>query len=383
MSKHLSRLLPYQGADADLLADRIAKVADHPNIEVFLSSQAEEIRGFLGNFRVTITSQNGSSQSRDIGVGAIIVATGFDLYDIKQNPKYGRPEAENILSAVEFEDKLIADKLETGSGQPPKSIALIHCAGREELGYCSRACCTYMLRYAKTIKEKFQDMEVLEVYSDLCLPNKNDQAFLETVKDSGVKFVRTEGDVELKEQSGRVEVAFTRAGEKQSFKADMAVLAPGFVPSRSTEEIAAKLNIPLDESGYFKELHQILDPVATPAEGVYIVGCASGPKNIPESIIQAQAAAGKIFAGLIPGRTIKTEAKVAEVREEFCTGCQTCLTVCFYGAISFSQTKGVSMVNEAICRGCGSCVGSCPSGAIRAKHFTDYQIFREIMSALR
>ena len=383
MAKHLSQLLPHQGADADLLSDRMAKVADHPHIEVFLSSQADEIRGFLGNFRVTITSQNGSSQSRDIGVGAIIVATGFDLYDIRQNPRYGRADAENILTALEFEAKLTADNLETSSGQRPKSIALIHCAGREEHGYCSRACCTFMLRYAKTIKDSFPDMEVFEIYTDFCLPNKDDQSFLGTVKDSGVKFVRTEGDVELKEQSGGVEIAYTKAGEKQSLKTDMAVLAPAFIPARSTAEIAAKLNIPLDETGFFKELHQILDPVATPAEGVYIVGCASGPKNIPESIIQAQAAAGKIFAGLIPGKTIKTEAKVSEVREEFCTGCQTCLTVCFYGAISFDQTKGVSKVNEAICRGCGSCVGSCPSGAIRAKHFTDYQIFREIMAALR
>jgi heterodisulfide reductase subunit A2 len=143
------------------------------------------------------------------------------------------------------------------------------------------------------------------------------------------------------------------------------------------------LNIPLDRTGFFKEIHEILDPVATPAEGVYIAGCALGPKNIPESMVQSQAAAGKIFSGLIPGKKIKPEVKVSEIVEEFCTGCQMCLSVCFYGAISFESNKGVSVVNEAICRGCGNCVGSCPSGAIRSKHFTYPQLYQEILASLR
>jgi heterodisulfide reductase subunit A len=126
----------------------------------------------------------------------------------------------------------------------------------------------------------------------------------------------------------------------------------------------------------------MLDPVSTPIEGIFIAGCASGPKNIPESIVQSQAVSGKILSSLIPGKKLEPEVKVSQINEKFCTGCQTCLSVCCYGAISFDEFKGVSVVNEAICRGCGSCVGSCPSGAIFSKHFTYKQLYQEVLEAL-
>ena len=172
-------------------------------------------------------------------------------------------------------------------------------------------------------------------------------------------------------------------GKKDSIAVDMAILAPAMVPSEDTSKLAEILNLPLDETGFFKEVHEMLDPISTPIEGVYVAGCALGPKNIPESIIQSQAASGKILSSLIPGKKIEPEVKVSEIREEFCTGCQTCLSVCFYGAISFDEYKGISVVNEAICRGCGSCVGICPSGAIRSKHFTYPQLYFEVLQALR
>jgi heterodisulfide reductase subunit A len=163
----------------------------------------------------------------------------------------------------------------------------------------------------------------------------------------------------------------------------MAVLAPAMEPAEGSDRLARMLNIRLDETGFFKEAHALLDPIAAPIEGIYIVGCASGPKNIPESIVQAQAAAGKILSALVPGRKIEPEVKVSEIHEDLCTGCQTCLTVCFYGAITYDKFRGVSVVNDAICRGCGSCVGSCPSGAISSHHFTTRQLYRETLEALR
>jgi heterodisulfide reductase subunit A len=383
MAKHFHRLLPCQGENPELIADLITRVSGHPYIDVHTSSQVVDIKGFLGNFRATISSGDNQANNRDIGVGAIIVATGFQLSDVKDHPRFSQAADDNILSALDFEAMMNTDKVTCKNGQAPGSVALIHCAGREERGYCSKVCCLYLLRYAQYLREKLPETEVLEFYSELCLPHKDDQAFFDEAKAKGVRFIRTENDVELSSRTGRIEVAYTSSGKRKTESVDMAVLAPAIIPSDSCRDLASMLNIPLDETGFFKEIHEILNPVATPAEGVYIAGCASGPKNIPESIIQAEAASGKIFASLIPGRTIKTEAKVAEVRQEFCTGCQTCLTVCFYGAISYDKTRGVSEVNEAICRGCGSCVGSCPSGAIRAKHFTDYQIYREILEALR
>jgi heterodisulfide reductase subunit A len=225
-------------------------------------------------------------------------------------------------------------------------------------------------------------VDVTEFYVDLCLPHKTDQEYFEEAKNKGIRFVRTEG-VKVKGKKEGIEIEYKTEGKTATIQADMAVLAPAMIPSEDTSKLAGMLNIPLDKTGFFKEIHEILDPVSTPIEGVYIAGCALGPKNIPESIVQSQAASGKIFSSLIPGKKIEPEVKVSIIREEFCTGCQTCLSVCFYGAISFDPVKGVSVVNEAICRGCGSCVGSCPSGAIRSKHYTYPQLYREVFEALR
>lgn len=382
-SKHLHQLLPHQGTSPDLILNKIAAVEENPAITVITSSEVTDIRGFLGNFEVTITGNDGTSSSRDLKAGAIVVATGFELFDIQKTERYGRGKLKNVLTSLEFEAKMKSGEIALENGETPGSVALIHCAGRKESGYCSKTCCLYLLRAASFIKDQLPETEVLEFASDLCLPHKDDQDFFEEAKKKGVRFLRPEDEVALSDKDGRVEIAYTTGGKRETQTADMVVLAPAMIPSPSTRGLADKLNIPLDESGFFKEVHELLNPVATPVEGVYIVGCASGPKNIPESLIQSQAAAAKIFASLIPGQTIKTEARVCEVRAEFCTGCQTCLTVCFYGAISFDEFKGVSVVNEAICRGCASCVGSCPSGAIRAKHFMDGQIYREVVEALR
>jgi len=172
-------------------------------------------------------------------------------------------------------------------------------------------------------------------------------------------------------------------GNRNESSTDMVILAPAMEPADGTEALADLLNIPLDETGFFQEIHYHLNPVATSIEGIYIVGAAHNPKGISESIVQAQAAGGKILTRLIPGEKIIPEVKVSKISEDFCTGCQTCLEVCCYGAISFNEVKGVSVVNEAVCRGCGNCAASCPSGAIHAKHFTTPQLYQEMIEAIR
>jgi heterodisulfide reductase subunit A len=381
-ARNIARLLPHQGTDPDLVTGKIAALEDHPSVQILLSSEVTDVRGFLGNFEITVSSDNGAS-STAVKAGAIVVATGFELYDIGRVEPFGKSGTKNVLTALEFEAMMRSGEIVLENGDKPKSVALVHCIGRKECGYCSKTCCLHLLRAAHALKDRLPETEVLEFFSDLCLPHKDDQEFYESAKKKGIRFIRTDSEPKFKDKTNQWEITYSSAGETKTQAVDMLVLAPATMPAASTPNLAEKLNIPLDEKGFFKPAHELLDPVATPGEGIYIAGCSSGPKNIPESLVQAQAAAGKIFAGLIPGRTLKTEARVCMVREEFCTGCQTCLTVCFYGAIRFDEFKGVSVVNEAICRGCGSCVGSCPSGAIRAKHFTDDQIIREVVEALR
>jgi len=383
MAGKLSKLLPYQGSELSSVEAKIKQAQDNANIEIFTSSEVSDVRGFLGNFDITISSHGESSEARKIQAGAVVVTTGFGLYDPGNDSQYGLGQIDNVITALEFEEMLGKDKLLLKSGKPPKSVALIHCIGRKELGYCSKVCCLYSIKFAHRIKDMSSDMDVTELYMDLCLPHKSDQAYFDEAKEKGIRFIRSGEDVLVKNKGTQIEVEYDRDGQKDSITVDMVVLAPAMVPSEGTTALAEMLNIPLDKTGFFKEIHEILDPISTPIEGVYIAGCAVGPRNIPESIVQSQAASGKILSSLIPGKKIKPEVKVSEIREDFCTGCQTCLSICFYGAISYDPIKDVSVVNEVICRGCGSCVGSCPSGAIRSKHFTYPQLYREVLEALR
>jgi heterodisulfide reductase subunit A len=382
MAKGLSGLLPHQGTGLSLIEEKIKSAENNANIEIFTSSNVMDVRGFLGNFEVTISSADTNGEEKKIQAGAIVVATGFRLYDVKEKPQLGYGKLDNVLTALEFEEMINSGKVLLKNGDVPKSVALIHCVGRDERGYCSKVCCLYSIKYAHYLRDNLPDAEVIDLYTDLCLPHKADQKYFDEAKNKGVRFIRSE-EFELEEKKNRIEVSYKTDGKENAFSVDMVVLAPAMVPTEDTPLLAKMLNIPLDEKGFFKEIHEILNPVATPAEGIFIAGCALGPKNIPESIVQSQATSGKILSSLIPGKKIRPEVKVSEIREEFCTGCQTCLSVCFYGAISFDSFKGVSVVNEAICRGCGNCVGSCPSGAIRSKHFTYSQLYQEVLAALK
>ena len=378
----LSQLLPHQGTNLSAIQEKIEKIKNHENIEVFTGHEVEDIRGFLGNFEVNIQNSDQKDSSTEFLVGAVVVATGFDLWSSEDMATYGYGEIDNVVTSLEFEDMIGADKIQLKNGKTPQSIALIHCVGRKEKGYCSKVCCLYSIKFAHQLKEKLPKADVHEFYSDLCLPEKKDQEYFEAVKDKGVHFIWSD-DIKIKKKEGKILIEYqTNSKKKESVEVDIAVLAPVMVPSDGSKRLAEILNIPLDETGFFKESHSMLDPVSTPIEGVFIAGCASGPKNIPESIVQSQAASGKILSSLIPGKKLEPEVKVSQINEKFCTGCQTCLSVCCYGAISFDEFKGVSVVNEAICRGCGSCVGSCPSGAIFSKHFTYKQLYQEVLEAL-
>jgi heterodisulfide reductase subunit A len=382
MAAKLSQLLPHQGTGLSVVQDKIEKIKNNKNIIVLTECEVAEVRGFLGNFEVGIQGRGQGATPREIKVGAVVVAVGFDLWDSFDPAFYGYGEIDDVITALEFERLNASGELLLKNGKPPRSVALVHCVGRKERGYCSKVCCLYSLKFAHQLREKQPPVDVYELYTDLCLPEKADQEYFEDAKKHGVRFIRSD-EIKVTKKDGRIRIeTAAQAGKKEALEVDMAVLAPAMVPAKGSDQLARMLNIRLDETGFFKEAHSLLDPVAAPIEGIFIVGCASGPKNIPESIVQAQAASGKILSSLVPGRKLEPEVKVSEINEELCTGCQTCLTVCFYGAISFDRFKGVSVVNEAICRGCGSCVGSCPSGAISSKHFTYRQIYQEVLEAL-
>ena len=163
----------------------------------------------------------------------------------------------------------------------------------------------------------------------------------------------------------------------------MVILSPAIEPSIDASRVAEITGVSQGDKGFFAEEHEKINPVSTSTEGVFIVGCAQGPKNISETLVQSEAASGKILSSLVPGRKIQPEVKTSQISEAFCIGCKTCLSVCSYGAITFDETKKVSVVNEVICRGCGNCVAACPSGAASIKHFKFNQLYQEIKEAVK
>jgi len=377
---HLKEIMPRQGISLNILHQKIAEVNENENIKVMTNTVLDKIVGFMGNFEIELKDTNDKSDSIELLVGAVVVANGSGIFNSKSLKEFNYQSDDDVLISSELEVMLSREgKIALKSGKQPASVGLIHCVGRKEVGYCSKVCCNYMLKISHYLKEQSSKIKITHYIKDLCLPNKEDQQYYEKIKESGVDFVRIT-DIALK---GTI-LDFTEiSGEKKQGKHDLVVLAPAMIPSADAKDLSELLSIDLHETGFFQEAHLKINPVSTNSDGIFIIGSARGPCSITDAIMQAKAAAGKIFTQLIPGQKIIPEVMVSEILEAYCTGCQTCLQVCGYGAIYFDEDKGISVVNEAICRGCGNCVGSCPSGSIRTRHFTNPQLYQEVKEAVR
>ena len=172
------------------------------------------------------------------------------------------------------------------------------------------------------------------------------------------------------------------SGQDIEVPADMVILMVGTEAREDAKEVAHQVGISMCGNAFFIEKHPKLDPVATTTNGVYIVGSCQGPKDIPDSISQARAAAARILGTIAQG-SVTVEVTTANVNEELCCGCQTCIKVCPYTAISFKEEEKVSFVNEILCKGCGTCGSACPTGAITCRHFTDRQLINQIEGLMR
>lgn len=365
--------------EPDHTAKKVESVLENPDIKVFLNTEVRSVIGFLGNFEIELVSRENDAET-EITSGAIITATGCDLYDPALSDDFSYSASDDVYTTLEISGMLSSeDGIELRSGKTPETVALIHCAGRDEMNYCSGICCTAMMKTACLLKARFTDISVTEFHRDICLPPDRGQELYTSATEAGVDFIR----VESTGISGN-SVSFTlKDGREEKRSFDMIILAPALIPSPDTVDLADLLGILLDETGFFQEAHGMTNPSGTTTDGVFITGTAHGPKNIPDSMQFARASAGQILTKLIIGEKLIPEVAVSEILEAYCTGCGNCLDVCVYGAIYSDDAKGISVVNEAICRGCGNCFGSCPSGALRTKHFTNTQLYREVDEALR
>jgi heterodisulfide reductase subunit A len=382
-----SKLFTNMESGSGLIAQEIQNLLGSKNIEVLTDSEVEQILGFLGNFEVKVVKK-AEDKELDFNVGAVVLATGFELFDPANLPQYGYGKLDDVYTSLEFEEMNLPEgpaggKVLLKNGKPPQSVAIIHCVGREEKGYCSKVCCVYSLKFDRMLKDQLPKVRVTHLYSDLCIPGKTFQRFYEDTRGLGAEFVRSDKTEVSRDGQGLNIKYETETGGKGELAADMVILLPAMEPSGDTGKFAGMLNIPRDDKGFLAEEHQLLGPVASAVEGIFVIGGARGPQSIAESIVQSEAAAGKILSALVPGRKLELEVRVSQISASFCTGCKTCIDVCPYGAISFDEDRRISVVNEVLCHGCGSCAAACPSGAASLKHFTFPQLYQELKEVLR
>lgn len=327
----------------------------------------------------------------EVDVGSVVLASGFKAFDPKRIPAYGYARLPNVITALEFE-KLVNASSPTGgkillaNGEEPKSVGIIHCVGSRDENYnefCSRVCCMYSLKFAHLIKEK-TNAEIYDFYIDMRCFGKGYEEFYHRLLEEGTKFIRGRvsevTDIALTEkEEGKliIRVEDTLLGTVRRIPLEMVILATGLEPSVDHNTIARIFNISCSQDAFFLERHPKLAPVSTFSDGIFLAGSCQSPKDIPDTVAQAGAAASEALA-LADKGTFELEPITAEIDEELCAGCQLCVGLCPFTAITYNKEKGISEINDALCKGCGTCVSACPCGASQQKHFRDSQIFAEI-----
>ena len=330
----------------------------------------------------------------DIEVGQILVTTGYNLFDPKQIPQYGYGRLDNVYNSLDFEYMLNSTGPTSGTiqckdGSEPRAVGIIHCVGSRDENYrkyCSRVCCMYALKFAHLVKDRTK-AEVYQFYIDMRAFGKGYEEFYKRLLDEGVNMIRgkvaeiTEDRINEDKPHLLIKCEDTLIGKFREIPVDMVILCPAIEPDMDAAKIKKILSISQSPDKFFLERHPKLDPVSTMTDGIFIAGCAQGPKDIPDSVAQASAAAARILS-LISVGEVSVDPIKASVIEEYCSGCRICNNLCPYTAISFIEDKKISDINEMLCKGCGTCVAACPASAITGKGFTDEQIFAEIEGLL-
>jgi heterodisulfide reductase subunit A len=327
----------------------------------------------------------------ELEVGTIIVATGFQLWDATQLPQYSYGLSPHILTGMEFERLSNAGGPTEGEillsdGRKPERVAILHCVGsRDENAhpYCSRICCMYALKHAHLVRDK-TGADVYEFYMDMRSFGKGYEEFYERIQEEGVTMVRGRGAEVQVLEDGKLRVKGEDAdlGQVVSVDVDMVVLNTAVEADKDADRVSALFGLGRTADGFFAEMHPKMAPVKTNTDGIFLAGACQAPRDVPDSVAHAGAAAAEALALLSKGE-VSISPQVAYIPEELCSGCRVCNELCPYSAIFFDEEKKVSVVNEALCKGCGTCVAACPSGVIVGKHFTDNQIMVQIEALLR
>jgi heterodisulfide reductase subunit A len=403
---HLHKLYPTMQDTSEILEPTVRSVNSSDKIETLLSTTVAEVKGYVGSFKVTLATPE---TKREIEVGTILVACGAANYT---PPKglYQYGVFPNIMTQMQLDELLKAGKV----SKPPERVVMIQCVGsrkgeiramdlagfpksdtaallakilkaKKEEGwpYCSKVCCMNAIKNAMLIKEKFPQTDVMILYGDVRI-YKEYEDFYSRARENQVKFIKHIEEVPpgiTQTSDGRLVVTAYDAlsGQEIKLPCDWVVLSTPMIPHKEEVILARMLKVPISSDGFLMEAHVKLRPVDTQIDGVFVAGAASGPKDVPESVVSAKAAAARAGT-LMANKQMTTEALTSVVDEEECIGCGLCEEICVYGAHYVEE--GTSHTIPALCRGCGACAAECPRRAITMQHYSDTQILAQVKAAL-
>ncbi len=335
--------------------------------------------------------------------GAIVVATGYNPISMDKFDEFAYNQSKDVITSLEFERLTNAagptagKLLRPSDGKHPEKIVFVQCVGSRcdacnEKGkeYCSKICCMYTAKHAMLVRDKYPDVEVYVFYIDVRTPGKNfDEFYRRAVDEYGVHYIKgMVGKVVPQGDKLMVQASDLLADKQLKIDADLVVLAAAIEPDKSARPLATMLTASMDTNDFFTEAHPKLRPVESPTAGVFLSGTCQGPKDIPETVSQASAAAAKVI-GLLVKDKLTGNPCIASSNEQMCNGCSSCERVCPYGAITYADkefrmpdrttlVRRVAQVNPAVCQGCGACTVACPSGAMDLRGFASNQIMAEV-----
>jgi heterodisulfide reductase subunit A len=381
-------------AAPDLLERKVEQVLKHPNIEVWTEAQVIGVEGYVGNFEVEVSGfklgEPGTSnlepetlkpETLTFGVGAIVVATGWDPYALERLPEYGGGEIPDVVDGLTFEGMLREEGglRRPSDGRVPREVVFVQCAGSRDpergVPYCSKVCCMVVAKQAMSFKERVPEGQAYVFYIDIRSAGKGYDEYVQRgMEEHDILYLR--GKVSKIFRDGdKVLVwgADTLSSRPVEVAADLVVLATPMTPSRQALDLAQTLRVGVDQNGFFSEAHPKLRPVESLTAGVFLAGAAQGPKDIPETVSQASGAAAKCLQ-LFSQDEMVQEPMVACVIEHFCSACGACVEACPYGARSIHPVWHIATVNAALCQNCGACVVACPNKASQIYNWTPAQI---------
>ena len=364
-------------------------VMDKENCTYFVKGTCKACERFCPTEAIDFKQQD---QLLHVDVGNIVLATGYDLFDARRVSNYGYGRLPNVFTSLEFERLSNAAGPTNGNivlrdGKTvPTSVGIIHCVGSRDKNfnnYCSVICCMQGLKFAHLVHER-TGATVYNFYIDMRTAFKAYDEFYQRVLEEGTLFVRGKvAEVTDTPRSQRekgkliIQVEDTLVGKQRRIPVDMVILSSGLQPRSDAKEVGKMFGISCSTEGWFTEKHPKLDPMATMTEGIFIAGCAQGPKDIPASVAQGAAASARVLDKILQ-KEVALEPIQAAVDPEACSGCRICNGMCPFNAISFFEDRRVSEINPALCQGCGTCVAACPAGAISGSGFSDEQIIAQI-----